>query len=298
MKEVHIETIEEFLRWINNIKVNNNEEFSFEQPYIFYRGQADSTWAVAPGIFRKEEIGVSSNESTVLFQARKQAWQYVSDCHSELEQMVKFQHAGLNTRLLDFTSNPLVALYFACVGKEQKCKDGCVYIHTPSSNTNSDVNIAKLMAKIVFNEINNIEDKRIERWVEEFEINTTKDNNGLKSILSRPCFFEGLYNNKRIAAQRGAFLMAPLCTKMKDKEYWLTPKEKFDYRNMVYENKNKVIFEEYALIDCCAKEKILQELSCLGFDESTLFPDMPHIMEAINNGRFDKSEHKDYKYDI
>ena len=41
--------------------------------------------------------------------------QSFSECKSALDYLVQMQHYGLPTRLLDMTTNPLVALYFACL---------------------------------------------------------------------------------------------------------------------------------------------------------------------------------------
>lgn len=45
---------------------------------------------------------------------------------TNIEKLTYMQHYGCLTRLLDITTNPLVALYFACVGEDDS--DGAIYV--------------------------------------------------------------------------------------------------------------------------------------------------------------------------
>lgn len=88
---------------------------------IFYRGHADISWKLQPSILReskKEEKEDQSNgigKEHLLFRDMvTHTPQNFSECKSALDYLVQMQHYELPTRLLDVSTNPLVALYFAC----------------------------------------------------------------------------------------------------------------------------------------------------------------------------------------
>ena len=79
---------------------------------VFYRGHADKSWDLTPSIFRSDK-GIK-NEHLLFRDMVAHEPQDFSQCKSALDYLVQMQHYGLPTRLLDVTTNPLVALYFAC----------------------------------------------------------------------------------------------------------------------------------------------------------------------------------------
>lgn len=105
----------------------------------FYRGHADKNWELKPGIYRSNaEKRSSSGRPRIVnpnyYKAEHNMFRELvahysdefSSCRSAIDFLVKMQHYGLRTRLLDITTNPLVALYFAC--SEQGKKDGEVIV--------------------------------------------------------------------------------------------------------------------------------------------------------------------------
>ena len=88
---------------------------------IFYRGHADISWKLQPSIFRKSNKEEKEDQSNgirkehLLFRDMvAHTPQSFSICKSALDYLVQMQHYELPTRLLDVSTNPLVALYFAC----------------------------------------------------------------------------------------------------------------------------------------------------------------------------------------
>lgn len=83
----------------------------------FYRGQSDATWSLTPGIYRDTQL--AKNEAKIFSDTISDFPEEFSNCETPFEQLVKMQHYSVPTRLLDVTTNPLVALFFAC----QEVKD-------------------------------------------------------------------------------------------------------------------------------------------------------------------------------
>lgn len=79
---------------------------------IFYRGHADENWKLQPSIFRA--LNGVEKEHQLFRDMVAHTPRSFSGCKSAIDYLVQMQHYELPTRLLDVTTNPLVALYFAC----------------------------------------------------------------------------------------------------------------------------------------------------------------------------------------
>ena len=104
-EEIRISSVSEFIEKI----VQRDKDAGTE---TFYRGHADEDWDLLPSIFRTPN-GVEK-ERLLFHDMVAHEPQSFSECKSTLDYLVQMQHYGLPTRLLDMTTNPLVALYFAC----------------------------------------------------------------------------------------------------------------------------------------------------------------------------------------
>ena len=119
MIEQTIETLEKYL-----------DHLQLFSEVDFFRGQSSSEYRLIPSIGRFYKDG--EEESLLQFEKEifrdfKRKYALYTDVRPQNDKDFLFlaQHYGLPTRLLDWTYNPLIALFFACNSNPNK--DGVVY---------------------------------------------------------------------------------------------------------------------------------------------------------------------------
>ena len=193
----------------------------------FFRGHSDARYELTPSLLRKWENGdwqfVPSEDRLCkeLLIAHHDEFQGDDYC---FDRLVRMQHYGLPTRLLDISGNPLVALFFACSCKpDQLGVDGEVIVFKVASDSvkyyDSDtVSCLSNLSNLTYAQKNDID-----LSLDQDAFNAT-DVAGklLHHIKSEKGYFEGRIvpddlrsiicvkakrTNTRIKSQSGAFLL-------------------------------------------------------------------------------------------
>jgi len=123
MTEEPIETVTQVIERFEK----NNQEKTPNHFYCF-RGQRDAGWDLTPSIFRhKGSKSLENIEKEIYTDFYNLIRMHISptvNTNQPWELLCYAQHIGVPTRLLDWTINPLIALYFAVEDGYGTCQDG------------------------------------------------------------------------------------------------------------------------------------------------------------------------------
>lgn len=128
----NIKSVTDYISIVNDYKPTTKVLFG---NYVkLFRGMASSSYNYIPALGRgvdpmNERIPVE-HEQKMIHQAKIKMPELFKDDKLPIQTLTKLQHYELPTRLLDFTSNSLVALFFACQNKtiDKKEQDGKVMV--------------------------------------------------------------------------------------------------------------------------------------------------------------------------
>lgn len=108
-----------------------------------FRGQSDATWNIVPGLYRRDGVPVGGGTVEANFDSFEQMAieRFFNEGHPYLPTLprsysndrILAQHFGVPTRLLDWTTDPFVAAFFA-VESWNKESDAAIFMVLPDAH--------------------------------------------------------------------------------------------------------------------------------------------------------------------
>ena len=121
MEKKTITSFEDYLDIVNSLATND--------PIILFRGQSDQFPLLPSAVRDNPSIDTTEIESSMLSELKRRAQLKVTTTFlDDWDWLVYAQHFGMKTRLLDWSSNPLTGLWFACSNEYKLSSDSYVYI--------------------------------------------------------------------------------------------------------------------------------------------------------------------------
>jgi hypothetical protein len=245
---------------------------------LFFRGHANQNFSALPAIFRP--IPKSANSEKYIDKEAQLFHNMIMQCPDEFkglistfDHLVKMQHYSLPTRLLDITTNPLVALYFACcefIDIDDGLNGEVIVYQIPNSEIkfyNSDtVSVISNLAQL-----NNDFDDDKGKLVQIIKNEKPYFLDGIdKNDLTKVICVQPKQDNKRIIKQSGAFLLFGMGDDLEKHTAAKIPSA-FSLRefNISIPRKNK--------------EQFLESLEYIAISEATLFPEIDNVAKFLKS---------------
>jgi hypothetical protein len=223
---------------------------------LWFRGVGSKTYTLSPSLHRHPAIVDTENlfryEERLLTRFKERSVPYLNHRIDDVwELLFLMQHYGMPTRLLDWTENPFIALFFALSSAHKNQagdyeQDAAVWILSPSKWNQTIFSHQSYSGSAL-----SPTDKMISSYV---------PGSDSRYVNDYPAAILGIHNSPRIVAQRGSF-----CLFGKS----LLPMEQI-YTNLAFPDDGLIKL----IIPHPAIESLLQKLLWMGISDSVVYPDL------------------------
>ena len=253
----------------------------------FFRGHYYYKYELVPSLYRKKKY--YENEAFMYMDFKTQFYRELAS-KKYIEILTTMQHYRMPTRLLDTTSNPLVALFMACDKptnyKNKNYGIGEVILMTEDRRNikYSDSNAVTLLSCLAVLETNYKQElyEKITESIKKNDSSIYKNSTAYKRFKAEvqtelPCFDDSFFTpevllnpkhvkvgmiNDRIIAQSGSFILFGLC----------------NYLTGEYHPLKTVTKERIFVVH---RDYIMKQLALLNINTGTMYPDKDHMSSII-----------------
>lgn len=235
---------------------------------LWFRGTGNSSFNLSPSIHRHPQLttpeSVIELETKIIDRFNQRAVPFLNttlDRKNDWEVLFFMQHYRIPTRLLDWSENPFISLYFALtsakyeiVGRKKEYKDdAALWVLDP----------------VIWNResLKGFSYKDGVLSVEDSFINSYKPRTAFGSIPQKPVAIFGTHNSPRIVSQRGVFTVFGKEIQPMENTYVLD--------SFPQDCLKKLIFPKAKI------NSLLNSLTSLGITDSVVYPDLEGLSKEI-----------------
>lgn len=200
LKEKKISSFKEFVDFIEDHRAESGGP-------LWYRGCGRKEYELIPKLYRHNKSSSLEDflaiEDQLITRFRQRSIPFISRSPEDNWDWLFFmQHYGIPTRLLDWTENPFMSLFFAVTsapyrfGKNDRQifeTDAAIWVLDPTSWNKHAVDLKSFIGKILTPDDSNL--------------TAYKPKSDLNIMNEYPVAIYGAHNSQRIVAQRGTFVV-------------------------------------------------------------------------------------------